>query len=301
MSGSVEPRRDSSRRIPVETPSQSPQTHQSVGEIGPDPRRRLFLGLLSGTAALVCVFLAALFVVPYVGLSALPGAVTWILGVAVALLVLLVAWATLGLILHVWLGRPMLFTGSGGRIRGLTVKLFLPLMTLLGRLLGVPKDRVRSSFIKVNNDLVLSEHATYPPEKVLMLTPHCLQRSDCPIRLTHDVGRCKRCGKCPIDGLLALSDRYGVGLAVATGGTIARRIVVERRPRLILAVACERDLAEGIQDTYPLRVFGVLNSRPQGPCLDTLVAHAAVEAAIRHFVRPLPSQTASHSPHSDER
>jgi len=49
-----------------------------------------------------------------------------------------------------------------------------------------------------------------------------------------------------------LAEKYGVDLAVATGGTIARRIVVETHPDLIIAVACERDLTSGIQDTTPL-------------------------------------------------
>ena len=71
---------------------------------------------------------------------------------------------------------------------------------------------------------------------------------------------------------------------VATGGTIARRIVVQTRPRMIIAVACERDLTSGIQDSYPLPVFGILNQRPCGPCLDTLVSLAAVEGAVRLFL-----------------
>ena len=70
---------------------------------------------------------------------------------------------------------------------------------------------------------------------------------------------------------------------MATGGTIARRIVVQLRPKLIIAVACERDLASGIQDTYPLPVYGILNIRPFGPCLDTDVALERVEWAIRQF------------------
>jgi Uncharacterized conserved protein len=70
---------------------------------------------------------------------------------------------------------------------------------------------------------------------------------------------------------------------VATGGTIARRIVVQHRPSLIIAVACERDLASGIQDTHPLPVYGILNSRPFGPCLDTDVALDRVEWAIKEF------------------
>lgn len=65
---------------------------------------------------------------------------------------------------------------------------------------------------------------------------------------------------------------------------IARRIVVQTRPRCIVAVACERDLTSGIQDSYPLPVFGVLNQRPCGPCLDTLVPLGALEEAIRLFL-----------------
>ena len=60
-------------------------------------------------------------------------------------------------------------------------------------------------------------------------------------------------------------------LAVATGGTIARRIVVQTRPELIVAVACERDLVSGIQDTLPLPVYGLFNQRPNGTCFNTLV------------------------------
>jgi len=114
--------------------------------------------------------------------------------------------------------------------------------------------------------------------------PHCLQRSNCSRRLTYDVNNCKRCGECAIAGLLDLSEEFGVHMAVATGGTIARRIVVNLRPKIILAVACERDLASGIQDTYPIPVYGVLNDRPMGPCLDTRVALDHVRRALDLFV-----------------
>ncbi len=83
-----------------------------------------------------------------------------------------------------------------------------------------------------------------------------------------------------------MSDRYGIDLAIATGGTIARSIVVRKRPRLILAVACERDLASGIQDIYPLPAFGVVNARPFGPCFNTQVSLDALEEAIRAFLHP---------------
>ena len=85
-------------------------------------------------------------------------------------------------------------------------------------------------------------------------------------------------------GLLDISKKYGVHVAIATGGTIARRIVVQKRPKLILAVACERDLSSGIQDTYPLPVYGILNNRPFGPCLNTQVALEDLQEALRLFL-----------------
>ncbi|MDA8164057.1 MAG: DUF116 domain-containing protein [Desulfobacteraceae bacterium] len=246
-------------------------------------KKRLFIGLTLGTCGLLCLLLVLMWVVPYIGLTAIHPALPAVLGVLVATAILFVIWASLGLVLNIAAGRSLPFFG---RMRGVTVTLFLPLMTLLGRALGISKDRIRSSFIKVNNELVAAKHGRYAPHELLLLMPHCLQRSACPIRLTYDITNCKRCGKCPITGLLDLSEKYGIHLAIATGGTIARRIVVQKRPRLILAVACERDLASGIQDTYPLPVFGILNERPFGPCYNTKVPLDHLEEAVRRFLDP---------------
>jgi hypothetical protein len=249
----------------------------------PAPRKRLFVGLISATTLVICGLLVLLWVVPFVGLSNIHPLAPWALGVFVGAAVLLFLLAAVGLVFNVALGKTSPFAR---RFRGVTVKFFLPLITILGRVLGIPKQRIRASFINVNNELVLSEAGTYRPEQILLLMPHCLQNSRCDRRLTYDINNCKRCGKCPITGLLELHDRYGVNLAIATGGTIARRIVVQTKPRLIVAVACERDLSSGIQDTYPLHVYGVLNERPHGPCLDTNVALGMVEAALRRFLAP---------------
>ncbi|MFW5730730.1 MAG: DUF116 domain-containing protein [Desulfonatronovibrionaceae bacterium] len=244
-------------------------------------RKRLFIGLIITTSILVSLILVLLWLIPFIGLENIHPWAPWIMGIAALVCIIFVAWTSLALVLNILLKRKVLFSG---RIRGLSISLFLPLMTVFGRLLGIPKQKIRSSFIKVNNELVLSENLKYPPEKVLMLMPHCLQKSTCSRRLTYNVNNCRRCGECAIAGLLDLSQEFGVHLAIATGGTIARRIVVNLRPRIIVAVACERDLASGIQDTYPIPVYGVLNQRPMGPCLDTQVALDHVRRALELFV-----------------
>ena len=246
-------------------------------------KKRLFIGLVAGAGTFILLFLLLVLILPIIGLANIHPWAPYLYGAVIGALILLVLWATSGLILNILSGRSLfLFT----KMRGLTIKLFLPLMILVGRLVGISKDRVRSSFVKVNNDLVGAIDKTFKPRELLLLMPHCLQRSTCKMRLTYSINNCKRCGKCPIDKLIGLSEEYDIHLAIATGGTIARRIVVQRRPKLILAVACERDLSSGIQDTYPLPVFGILNFRPNGPCLDTNLPLDVLEQAIRRFMDP---------------
>lgn len=253
-----------------------------IPETASNPGKRLFIGLILGTSLLLTLILILLWIIPYIGLRNLHPLAPMILAILVIGLILAVVWSSMGLVLNIVLRRGFPLSS---RFRGITIKLFLPLMTLLGRVFNISKDDIRHSFIKVNNELVSSERGRYQAHEILLLLPHCLQSSTCTRRLTYDIHHCKRCGQCPIHGLITLSEKYGIRIAIATGGTIARRIVVQNRPRLIIAVACDRDLSSGIQDTYPIPVYGVLNQRPHGPCLDTLVDLANIESALARFLK----------------
>jgi hypothetical protein len=81
-----------------------------------------------------------------------------------------------------------------------------------------------------------------------------------------------------------MADQYGVKLLVVSGGTLARRFIKEYSPKAVVAIACERDLTSGIQDT-PLPVLGVLNIRPNGPCFNTCVDLEEVTSALEYFLR----------------
>ena len=170
----------------------------------------------------------------------------------------------------------------------ITVRILFPLATVIGKILRIPQDSIRASFIEMNNSLVKSSVGLVPGDRLLLLLPHCLQSFQCPHRVTAEVRNCRHCGGCEIADLIDMCDRYGVKMAIATGGTLARRVIVETRPRAIVAVACERDLTSGIQDSYPIPVIGILNERPYGPCRDTRVDLALVESAIAFFLKAKP-------------
>ncbi len=244
--------------------------------------KRLFLGLMCGSCIFICICIGLAWLIPFLGLSAIHTSLPYIFGGISALLILCVSWMCIALAYHVYTGKH---TWGITKLRGLTIKLMFPLMELLGRLVGIPHEKIRLSFVKVNNEIVLGSHPTTEGKNILVLLPHCIQRSQCTYRLNHSIEHCRRCGLCPVGELLALRDVWGFHMVIATGGTIARRIVVQMRPHLIIAVACDRDLTSGIQDSYPLPVFGITNERPCGPCIDTLVNVTLVEDALRCFVK----------------
>jgi len=252
--------------------------------ISPQVHKRLFLGLLGGSLAGILVFIFGLWYLFFH-----PGDSTFfyqtiflIILLTVAGGILLAIFGIIGIILTILAARNFPFLQAPIQ---LAIHLFYPAALALGRLLRIDKDRIRSSFVEVNNQLVRARRIKVKAEQILVLVPHCLQWTGCPHKITVDVDNCRRCGTCYINELLDLRDRFGVKMGVATGGTLARKYVDEYRPKAIVAIACERDLSSGIQDVGRLPVLGVTNQRPHGPCRDTCINIDRVEEAIRHFLQ----------------
>lgn len=164
--------------------------------------------------------------------------------------------------------RDFLFPRGG---KPVTVKVLYPINLMLGYLLGIGKEQVGESFVAFNNALVRASRRRLDASNLLILLPHCLQHSQCQRRVTSGISNCQGCGNCRLGELADLARLTGATITVATGGTLARRVIGDTRPTIILAVACERDLVSGIQDAYPIPVYGILNQRPHGPCRDTTV------------------------------
>ena len=163
---------------------------------------------------------------------------------------------------------------------------FYPMTMWVGRLFGVSKEEIEDSYIKINNQMTVSQDRKYRPEEILILAPHCLQNTNCPHKITIDVQNCHRCGKCSVAGLLDIAEETGVNLVVASGGTFARKLAKEYQPKAIVAIACERDLTSGIKDmnAQHIPVVGVLNERPNGPCYNTTVQICKVRQALAEFI-----------------
>jgi hypothetical protein len=160
-------------------------------------------------------------------------------------------------------------------VRGFTLKFLYPVLMLMGAFFKNKKEDYQKFIINLNNKLVKKERPK--AQKILLLLPHCIQTTECKIRLTYNIYNCERCGKCEIRDLIQIADENHLNLSVVTGGSLARRVVNDIKPEAVVAVACENDLSSGIADTYPLPILGIPNERPFGPCINTRVEFVNVK------------------------
>lgn len=240
-------------------------------------KKRIFIFFLFCTSLVVISFIGLVWYISYKGI----GEISSFLGVAFTVLV---AFVGIFLFLSTIILVFAMISGKQSRLsiklRGIVTKLLFPIVLWIAKLFKIDKDKVIRSFIAVNNELVLESVKSRGVHNLLVLLPHCIQLENCELKVSHNILNCKKCGRCDIGDLAKLTERYNLNIKVATGGTIARRIVKETRPDLIVAVACERDMLSGIQDTYPLPVIGLINERPYGPCINTKISVAQIEKTL---------------------
>jgi hypothetical protein len=145
---------------------------------------------------------------------------------------------------------------------------FLRLMnwtSLLARL-GGRRDWVEHAAIDVYNTLAIRRGRKVGKGELLVLIPRCLS-------------------KAALDGVLGIAGRYDVPVFVATRGQLARRVIRERRPRAVVAVACERDMMTGLRDVAgKLPVLGLTMQLPNGPCRDAEVDLAEMDRWVKGLV-----------------
>jgi uncharacterized protein len=242
------------------------------------PGKRLFVVLMGVTCLLIAGLILLLWWAQRIGLAGISPLLPRITGITLGTLAAAALFGTMLLLLTTALGKDILFTRF---LRGVVIKFLLPLIEFIGRVLGIPRDKIRQSFIAMNNSLVLSQKLQIKPNRILILLPHCIQLFDCDIKVTGAISKCVRCGRCDIKGLAELAEKYCIDISVATGGTLARKVITEKRPKLVVAVACEGDLTSGIKDCYPLPVLGILNDRPFGPCFNTRVETRKIDEALK--------------------
>jgi uncharacterized protein len=145
---------------------------------------------------------------------------------------------------------------------------FLRLMRLTSKLADRfgRRDWVENAAVKVYNTLALRRGRKVGQGELLVLIPRCLSKET-------------------LDGVLGIAGQYRVPVFVATRGQLARRVIRERQPRAVVAVACERDMVSGLHDVAgKIPVLGLTMTLPSGPCKDATVNLGQFEEWVRAYV-----------------
>lgn len=165
------------------------------------------------------------------------------------------------------------------------VKIVIPIAVELVGLFKMDKNVIRGFFVDINNIIVASMKPKCTNEKVLILVPHCLQWAGCGYKITNNPKNCRRCGKCNIDAIVGLAEKYRINLCIASGGTMARKAIQEYKPEVIISVACNRDLISGILDVERIPVIAIENTTPEGPCINTKVDVHEIQKQIKKVLK----------------
>lgn len=191
-------------------------------------------------------------------LPGLPRVLGIVLGAAA-----LAGWTWFGLLLLSFYGKVLLVPE-----RLLERGPYLRLMnytSLVSRLFR-RRDWVEHAAIDVYNALAERRRRQVGKGELLVLIPRCLSKQ-------------------ALDGVLAIAGRYEVPVFVATRGQLARRVIRERRPRAVVAVACERDMMTGLRDVAgKLPVLGLTMRLPNGPCRDAVLDLDVMDRWVRSLV-----------------
>ena len=186
-----------------------------------------------------------------------------------ALYIGLAAFIVLGL---VWLALIGISYRTGRAIlperlaeRGLLLRT-VHLAWRVGELFGVQRDWTNHASVEVYDRLALARTRSVSPNELLILIPRCLSRT-------------------ALDGVLEIARRYDVAAFVATRGQLARRVIRERRPKAVVAVACERDMISGLHDVAGrVPVLGLTMQLPNGPCKDASIDVAKMEEFVQKYL-----------------
>ncbi|UCF78453.1 MAG: DUF116 domain-containing protein [Candidatus Eiseniibacteriota bacterium] len=256
-----------------------------------DDSKGLFLLLSSLSLLLLLAMLWLLFFLLEPRLSSLDGRVTTAVGLAFTLA---------GVMAAALAGSELLSAASGVILlprflsRNCATRFLLPLSEKLGGLMGISADRVKGAFLEFNNALIAAGALRVLPGRVLVLLPHCLQKSDCPQNLEGDIRNCADCGACAVSELKQLLSQCSVHSRIVGGGRFALQTVKEFNPDAIVGVACERELVAAVREMKRVPVLAVTNWRPEGPCRNTRVVIEKVEDALRILLKDSKSECTMH-------
>lgn len=112
---------------------------------------------------------------------------------------------------------------------------------------GLPEGYVGWTMVVLSSEFWRDQVAATPPERRLLLLPHCLKHAEgCPADYDEFGLDCRQCGACSIADFRTAAEDMGYKVLVAEGSPIVMKIIVSGYIDAIVGVACLNVLEKAI-------------------------------------------------------
>ena len=152
----------------------------------------------------------------------------------------------------------------------------------LANKVGVEEKELFELYVEAKNRAQLDSFAATPYNQRIVLLPQCLRAKDCPAEIGKYGYKCKQCGKCSIANIVKTSKELGYkGTFVMPGGSLAKTIMLDLKPKASLGVACSKELVMGSYLCEKVGVIGQGVKLLKDGCINTVVDLKTLQDALK--------------------
>ncbi len=137
---------------------------------------------------------------------------------------------------------------------------------------GVEENELLALYVETKNRSMTDSFASTDYSERVLLLPQCLRAKDCPAELSKYGYECQQCGRCSIAKIVQMTKDLGYkGTFILPGGSLAKKILHEVKPKASLGVACSKELVLGSFLCEKMGVIGQGFGLLKDGCINTIV------------------------------
>lgn len=162
---------------------------------------------------------------------------------------------------------------------------------------NLPEANLGYAMVACSNAIWREAFASIPPERRLLLLPHCL-RSHATCRAPTDTAglHCAACGNCDIPDLSARAEALGYKVVVAEGTSAVAEDIVERGRDAVLGVACLESLDRSFERVSAMGLPFLAVPLLGNGCVDTACDQQELDSLLALSAPPRPASHRSFLP-----
>ena len=146
---------------------------------------------------------------------------------------------------------------------------------------GVEEKELFQLYVETKNRSMIQSYASTQYSERVLLLPQCLRAKDCPAELGKYGYECQQCGRCSITKIMQQTKDLGYkGTFIMPGGSIAKKILLELKPKASIGVACFQELVMGSFLCEKIGVIGQGVALLRDGCINTIVDMKALKETL---------------------